>query len=119
MQYLCLVYCEPDIFERMSPEEMRTLNRDSLNYDDALRAGTHYLHSNALDSVEKAVTVRVRNDRMSTVDGPFAETKEHLCGFILIEAADIGEAMRLASGIPLAKLGSIEVRPIYHIEDPR
>jgi hypothetical protein len=119
MQYLCLVYFEPEVLERMSPEEMRVLNRDSLNYDDALRSSGHYLHSNALDSVQKAVTVRVRNDRMSAIDGPFAETKEHLCGFILIEAADMGEATRLASGIPLARLGSIEVRPIYQIEDPR
>ena len=119
MQYLCLVYFEPEVLERMSPEEKRVLDRDSLNYDDALRASGHYLHSNALDSVETAITVRVRNERMSTIDGPFAETKEHLGGFILIEARDIGEASRLASGIPLAKLGSIEVRPIYHIEDPR
>ena len=119
MQYLCLVYFEPVVLERMSPEELRALNRDSLNYDDALRASGHYLASNALDSVSKAVTVRVRNDRMSAIDGPFAETKEHLSGFILVEAGDIGEATRLASGIPLAKLGSIEVRPIYRIEDPR
>jgi hypothetical protein len=119
MRYLCLVYFEPLIFDRMSADENRTLNRDSLNYDDELRQGGHYIASNALQSVDKAVTVRVRNSAMSSTDGPFAETKEHLGGFILIEAADLAQATRLASGIPLAKLGSIEVRPIYQIEDPR
>ena len=119
MRYLCLVYFEPDIFERMSDEERRTLDRDSLNYDDELGRGGHYLHSNALQSVDRAVTVRVRNKRISSSDGPFAETKEHLGGFILIEASDMSEATRLAAGIPLAKYGSIEVRPIYKVEDTR
>ena len=236
MQYLCLVYFEPEVFERMSPEEKRTLNRDSLNYDDALRAGGHYLHSNALDSVEKAVTVqgaqrqdvdrgrsirrdqgtslrlhpdrgrryrrgdaigfgntacqawqhrgashlpyrgsamkkyvcliyldeadfepmtqrqrdgfvnamldngeamrrsgnfvdahalalppaavsvRVRGGKLSATDGPFAETKEHLSGFIVIEARDLNEAIRLAGDIPVATVGTIEVRPVIRIE---
>jgi len=119
VRYLCSVYCEPTIFERMSNEEMRTLNRDSLNYDDELRASGHYIASNALQSVDSAVTVRVRNKRISSSDGPFAETKEHLCGFILIEAATLDEAVRLASGIPMAKYGSIEVRPTHQIEDTR
>ena len=61
----------------------------------------------------------MRNKRISSSDGPFAETKEHLGGFILIEAADMDEATRLASGIPMAKYGSIEVRPVYDIEDTR
>jgi len=118
MQYLCLVYFQPDIFERMSDQEKKTLDRDSLAYDRQLKASGHYLHSNALQSVDRAVTVRVRDDRMSSTDGPFAETKEHLGGFILIEAKSMDEAVRLASGIPLARLGSIEVRPIYDIPDP-
>ena len=88
MRYLCLVYFEPVTFEGMPAEEGRTLNRDSLAYDDELRASGHYIASNALQSVQSAVTVRVRNKRISTSDGPFAETKEHLGGFILIEAAD-------------------------------
>jgi hypothetical protein len=115
MRYLCLVYFEPHIFDRMSDEEKKTLDRDSLAYDRELEGSGHYIHSNALQSVDTAVTVRVRDKRISTTDGPFAETKEHLGGFILIEAQGIEEAIRVASGIPLAKLGSIEVRPIHDI----
>jgi hypothetical protein len=119
VQYLCLVYFEQVVLDRMSDDEKRILDRDSLDYDDELRKGGHYLHSNALQSTANAVTVRVRNKRISSSDGPFAETKEHLGGFILIEAASMDEAARLASGIPMAKLGSVEVRPIYDIEDTR
>ena len=73
------------------------------------------IHAQALQSVDQAVTLRVRDGKMSSTDGPFAETKEHLGGFILIEAADMEEAKRVATGIPMAKLGSIEIRPIYDI----
>jgi hypothetical protein len=119
VQYLCLVYFEPAALDRMSGDERRTLDRDSLNYDDELRKSGHYVHSSALQSVANAVTVRVRDKRISSSDGPFAETKEHLGGFILIEAASMDEAARLASGIPMAKHGSVEVRPIHDIEDTR
>jgi hypothetical protein len=99
----------------MTTEEKKTLDRDSLAYDEALRKSGHFVHANALRSVENAVTVRVRDGKMSSTDGPFAETKEHLGGFILIEASDMEEAKRVAAGIPMARLGSIEVRPIYDI----
>jgi hypothetical protein len=115
MQYVCLVYCEPGAFDRMSEEEQRTLNRDSLAYDRELQRNGHFIHANALQSTETAITLRVRDNRMSSSDGPFAETKEHLCGFILIEAAGRDEAMRIASAIPMAKYGSIEIRPVYDI----
>jgi hypothetical protein len=115
MRYLCLVYCEPNVFDRMTGEEQKTLDRDSLAYDEELRVSGHMVHAHALQSVDKAVTLRVRNAKMSSTDGPFAETKEHLGGFILIEAADMEEAKRVAAGIPMARLGSIEVRPIYDI----
>jgi hypothetical protein len=115
MQYVCLVYCEPVVFDRMSKEEQRTLNRDSLAYDRELQRRGHFIHANALQSTETAITVRMRNSQMSSTDGPFAETKEHLCGFILIEAADRDEAVRVASAIPMAKYGSIEIRPVYDI----
>ena len=116
MRYLCLVYFEPVTFEGMPAEEGRTLNRDSLAYDDELRASGHYIASNALQSVQSAVTVRVRNKRISTSDGPFAETKEHLGGFILIDAADSrrGGPDRLGTS-PWPQYGSVEVRPIYDI----
>ena len=115
MRYLCLVYCGPHAFEPMSLEERNRLDRDSLAYDEALRQSGHMIHAEALESVDKAVTLRVRDGRMSSTDGPFAETKEHLGGFVLIEASDMDEARRVAAGIPMAKLGSIEIRPIYDI----
>jgi hypothetical protein len=118
MQYVCLVYCEPSVFQRMTLEEQKTLNRDSLGYDGELKQSGHLIRANALQSADNAVTVRMRNSGMSTTDGPFAETKEHLCGFILIEAADRDEAVHVAAGIPLAKYGSVEVRPVYDIPDP-
>jgi hypothetical protein len=115
MKYLCLVYLEPEKLEALSKEDKRTLDRDSLAYDDELAAANHYLTSSALRSVKDAVTVRVRGGKMSATDGPFAETKEQLGGFILIEARDLNEAIRLAAGIPCAKFGSIEVRPTMEI----
>ena len=116
MKYLCLVYVEGSKFPSLSPEEQRALDRDSLAYDRELERTGHFIAAEALQSVEQAATVRVRDGRMSVTDGPFAETKEQLGGFILVEARDMNEAIRLAAGIPLAKLGSIEVRPIFNIE---
>lgn len=116
MRYLCLVYVEPAAFDALTPEAKRALDRDSLAYDRELERGGYFVTADALASTKEAVTVRVRADKMSVTDGPFAETKEQLGGFILIEARDMNEAIRLAAGIPLAKLGSIEVRPIVKIE---
>ncbi len=116
MKYLCLVYCEDSKFAELSPDEKLTLDRDSLAYDKELGASGHFIAADALQSVDQAATVRVRTGKMSVTDGPFAETKEHLGGFILIEARDMNEAIRLAAGIPMARLGSIEVRPIMDIQ---
>ncbi len=115
MKYLCLVYFEPSALAGLSPSEKSALDRDSLGYDRELDASGHFIAADALESVSAAMTVRVRQGKMSATDGPFAETKEHLGGFILIEARDMNEAVRIAAGIPLAKLGSIEVRPIMKI----
>lgn len=116
MKYLCLVYCEASMLEGLSPEDKRNLDRDSLAYDRELERSGHFIAADALKSVNEAATVRVRDGRMSVADGPFAETKEQLGGFILVEARDMNEAIRLAAGIPLARLGAIEVRPIHVIE---
>ena len=115
MKYLCQVWFEPVTLETMTDDEKRNLDKASLAYDDDLVASGHMLAAHALQSPRSAVTVRVRNGEMSVTDGPFAETKEQLGGFILIEAKDLNDAIRVAAGIPLAKLGSIEVRPIYDI----
>lgn len=115
MKYLCLVYCEGKEFDAMSPSELEALNKESMAYNQDLQRRGHFLAAEALQSVESAVTVRMRRGKVSTTDGPFAETKEQLCGFILIQAQDLNEAIQVASNIPLAKLGSIEVRPILHL----
>jgi hypothetical protein len=115
---MCLVHFEPAILEQASLPERQDLDRRSLAYDEKLREGGHYLASQALQGGDSAVLVRVRDGQMSATDGPFIETKEQLAGFILIEARDMNEAVRLAAGIPIAGIGTIEVRPIYEIVVP-
>jgi hypothetical protein len=116
MKYLCLVYFEPKALEGMSASERTALTRESLDYDAELRRSGHYIVSNALQPVSTATTVRVRHGGTVATDGPFAETKEHLGGFILIEAKALDEAIRVAARIPLARFGSIEVRPVMALE---
>ena len=118
MKYLCLVYFEPQVLTDLSPADKSALDRDSLDYDDELRRSGHYIDSNALQPVTTARTVRMRRSRKIVNDGPFAETREHLGGFILIDASNMDEAVEVASKIPLAKLGSIEVRPTMVVERP-
>jgi hypothetical protein len=115
MRFLCLVYFEPETLTALSPSEKTALDRNSLAYNDELRGKSQYIAAEALEPVGRARTVRVRRGKMSVTDGPFAETKEVVGGFILIEAAGMDEALEIAAGIPLAKLGSIEVRPILRI----
>jgi hypothetical protein len=115
MRYLCAVYVEPKAMGSLSPAEGTTLDRDSIAYDETLRRSGHYIVSDALQLASTAKTLRVRGGKLSVVDGPFAETKEQLGGFILVEARDMDEAVELASKIPMAKHGTIEVRPIMQI----
>lgn len=110
MKYLCLVYAEENRLDAVPDSEC-------LAYDAALRASGHCLASEALQPIETATTVRVRNGKVSITDGPFAETKEQLAGFYLIEAKDLNEAVQLAAKIPPARVGSIEVRPIRPIRE--
>lgn len=116
MRYLCLVYFEGSKLDALAPDTKRALDRDSLAYDRELERRGQFVTADALQPVTEAATVRVRDGRMSVSDGPFAETKEQLGGFILIEARDMNEAISAAAGIPLAKLGSIEVRLILKLE---
>jgi hypothetical protein len=110
MKYLCLVYGEENAIQSMPDSHC-------LAYDDAIRASGHCIASEALQPVATATTVRVRNGKLSVTDGPFAETKEYLAGFYLIEARDLNEAIQLAAKIPPASVGSIEVRPIRPIRE--
>ena len=119
MKYLCLVHFAGDVLAALTPAEQRMLDKDSLAYDQELESAGQLIHAQALQSPDSAVLVKVRDGRISTTDGPFSETKEQLGGFILVEARDLNEAVRIAAGIPLASLGTIEVRPIYDIPEPR
>ena len=110
MKYLCLVYIEPQALTRLSADERAALDRDSLGYDETLQKRGHYILAAALQSVATAKTVRNREGKVSSTDGPFAETKEVLGGFIFIEARDMDEAVAIAGDIPMARYGSIEVR---------
>lgn len=118
MKYLCVVHFDGTIFETMNADEKRALDRDSLAYDEGLAARGHLIHAEALQSPSSAALVKVRSGEMSVTDGPYAEAKEQMGGFILIDARDMAEAVTIAGGIPLARYGTIEVRPIYAIPRP-
>lgn len=111
MKYICLVYAEPGALSGLSPAEKDALDRDSIAYDRELEARGHFLAASALQAVDTATTIRVRGGRTLISDGPFAETKEVLCGFLFIQAAYAEEAKRIAAGVPMARHGTIEVRP--------
>lgn len=108
MKYLCLVYSDEKKLEGFADEEC-------VAYDESLRANGRCIASEALQPVETATTVRVRNGKMSVTDGPFAETKEQLTGFYLVDARDLNEAIQIAGNIPPARVGSIEVRPVRQL----
>lgn len=112
MKYLCLAYEEEGTLNALSQSEWDVLRSETLDYVEELRRDGYMVAAEALQSVRTAATVRVRDDRISVTDGPFAETKEQLGGFFLINAADLNEAIRVAARWPSARLGSIEVRPI-------
>lgn len=112
MKFLCLAYEDESIFHAMSRSDWDALRRETIDYVDGLRRSGHLVSTEPLQSARTAVTVRVRNERLATTDGPFAETKEQLGGFFLIEAADMDEAIGIAARWPSARLGTIEVRPL-------
>ena len=115
MRYACLVIFDGSKLDAFTPQEKAAFDRESFEYDQRLQRGGHLVGAEALQSPGTAITVRVRNGKLSTTDGPYAETKEQLGGFVLVEARDLNEAVRLAAGIPLARLGAIEVRPVYDL----
>jgi hypothetical protein len=116
MKYLCLIYDEEKKLHAMPRAETEALMGEYFAFTKAIRASGHYLGGNDLQRVASATTIRIRNGQTSTTDGPFAETKEQLGGYYLIEAKDLNEAIQVASRIPSAKIGSIEVRPIQEHE---
>jgi len=115
MQYLCLVYADEAKLAVLSQRELDALIDETVANNQELRASGHLVLAQALEQVEAAITVRVRDGRLSATDGPFAETNEQLGGFVLIEARDLNEAVRIAGRIPSARLGSVEVRPVIDL----
>jgi hypothetical protein len=112
MKYLCLAYEEEQKLNALPEPEWQELRREVLDYVEELQRSGRLLAANPLQSATTAATLRVRDGRLSVTDGPFAETKEQIGGYFLIEAADFDEAVRIAAAWPSARLGSIEVRPI-------
>src|SRR5215510_13830256 len=113
MKYLCLIYSEEAKMYARPAAELEAIAGECVGYDEVLRQSGQFIACERLQPVNSAATVRTRNGRVSVTDGPFAETKEQLAGFYLIEARDFNEAIRLASKIPPARLGCVEVRPVW------
>lgn len=115
MKFMFMIFHEENTLDRMPAAEMQTLVDAALEYSDELRASGHYIVSNALQRGRTARTIRVRGGKVATTDGPFAETKEQLGGFFLIEAKDMDEACAIAARFPPGRLGTIEVRPVQEL----
>lgn len=112
MKYLCLVYYSEAEVDAMTQSEWKSLVDECMACAASLQASGQFVAGEALQPVHTATTVRVRNGKVSITDGPFAETKEQLAGFYLLDAPDLDGALQAAAKIPPARLGSIEVRPI-------
>jgi hypothetical protein len=116
MKYLALVYYEEKTIDAMTQSEWQSLNRECVACGEDLRASGHMIGGNALHPTSTATSLRVRDGKMVITDGPFAETKEQLAGFYMLDARDLNEAIQLASKIPPARLGSIEIRPVRELD---
>jgi hypothetical protein len=112
MKYICLVYHEEKKLAALSAEELAGLVRECGAWVEDLAKSGHHVFSAGLQCVRTATTLRKRNGNLAMTDGPFAETKEFLGGFTIIEARDLNEALQVASKLPAVRLGSIEVRPV-------
>jgi hypothetical protein len=112
MKYLCLIYENEKAWESMPPAESDAIMNEYFTFTETIRQNGKLLAGEALQPTATATTVRVRNGKVSTTDGPFAETKEQLGGFYMIEAQDLNDAIQVAAKIPSARLGTIEVRPV-------
>ena len=118
MKYLCLIYSDETRWQKLPEAETDRMMGEFFNFTDSIKASGHYLGSNRLQPTPAATTVRVRDGKLSTTDGPFAETREQLGGYYLVEAPDLNDAIRIASKIPAARFGSIEVRPVWEVVRP-
>ena len=115
MKYLCLVYVEETILHALPSHERVALSAEAMAYCDRLQKIGQLLAASPLHPVETATTVRVREGKASTTDGPFAETKEQLGGFLMLDVPDLNDAIRIATHFPAARIGSVEVRPMKEL----
>ena len=116
MKFLFMIFHDEAILDALPGKEMQTLVDSALDYDEEIRQSGHYIASNALERARSARTIRVRGGKATITDGPFAETKEQLGGFFLIEAKDMDEACEVAARFPPARIGTIEVRPVQELQ---
>ena len=124
MRYLCLIYIDERKLAEVPSDDINTINAQHLDYNDELRESGHFIAAEALAPAAETRVLKVRpGEKTAITDGPFAETKEMVAGFYLIEARDMDEAVGIASRLPSARLGTIEVRPArqLHVDgrDPR
>jgi len=119
MKFMFTIYHDEKALDAMPDKEMQALVDGAIEYSEDLRRSGHYIISNALQRTPTARTIRVRSGKVSTTDGPFAETKEQLGGFFLIEAKDIDEACAIAARFPPARVGVVEVRPVRELQHSR
>jgi hypothetical protein len=112
MKYLCLIYQDESAVQTLPKSEFEKIHSEYNAFHDELKKSGRLLGNNGLQPTETATTVRVRDGKVTTTDGPFAETKEQLGGYFLIEARDLNEAIQVAAKIPSARFGSVEVRPV-------
>src|SRR6187431_3529409 len=112
MRYLCLIYDDESKWGTMPKEQAEAMMGEYFAFTEGIKQSAHYVGGEALQPTQTATTVRIRNGKVATTDGPFAETKEQLGGYYLIEARDLNDAIQVAARIPSARYGSVEIRPI-------
>ena len=112
MRYLCLIYSDESMWQKAPKSDLDKMMSEYKAFGDGIKKSGHYVGGARLEPTHAATSIRIRNGKTSTTDGPFAETKEQLGGFYLIEGRDLNDAIQVASRIPGAKVGTIEVRPI-------
>jgi hypothetical protein len=116
MQYLLLIYHSEAEWGKMTPADMGAMHQEYFKFTQEIKDSGHYIGGNPLKPTATATTVRVRDAKRVVTDGPFAETKEQLGGYYLVEATDLDEAISIAARIPGARRGSIEVRPVASMD---
>jgi hypothetical protein len=112
MQYMCLIYDDENIWDKLPEDERNAVFAAYGTFTESIKGSGNYVAGDALQPTSTATTVRIRDGKTLVTDGPFAETKEQLGGYYLVEAKDVDEALKVAERIPSARYGSIEVRPV-------